>query len=382
MDAPCKVLFVEDDPDDARLVREALADAEGKPFRIKTVDRLEAALATLAEPDAEFDVVVLDMNLPDSRGMSTFRRVFEAVPNLPIVILSAEADEDFAIRAVQSGAEDYLVKGHEDAFWLARSLRYAIERKRERARWLAAETELKRRQEQFRIARRIQQKLFPSQAPDLPGFDISGAAFPAEETGGDYFDYLQIAGGDFGIVIGDVSGHGIGPALLMAETHAYMRAVTRTYADLEFILRLVNDLLSEDIEGGRLITLFLLRLSPRLRTFQYAGAGHPAFLFDASGDVRTLYPQSRPLGIDAETPFSTSKAHTLKPGDMLLLATDGTWEPADASDEPYGMSRMLELVAANRLEPAAEIIRRLRADVRSFAEPLRDDMTLVVVKSL
>src|SRR5678815_321118 len=137
-----------------------------------------------------------------------------------------------------------------------------------------AERELRENQEQFRVAREIQQRLFPKTAPTLAGFDIAGATYPAEATGGDYFDYLPMLNDCTGIVIGDVTGHGVGPALLMAETRAYLRILARNRENPAEILYRTNLVLAEDVGSERYVTLTLLQLDARAKTVSYANAGH------------------------------------------------------------------------------------------------------------
>jgi PAS domain S-box-containing protein len=125
---PLKVLLVEDNPGDARLFREMLAEVPSLPFRLETADRLSAALARLAAGD--ICAVLLDLGLPDSQGFDTFSRAYEQAPSVPILVLTGLDDEALAVRAVREGAQDYLVKGRIEGPWLARAIRYAIERKR------------------------------------------------------------------------------------------------------------------------------------------------------------------------------------------------------------------------------------------------------------
>ena len=123
-----RVLLVEDNPGDARLLREAVAEVRGPEFEWVTVERLGEALRRLREE--RFDVVLLDLSLPDARGFETFARAAEEAPNLPIVVLTGLDDEELAVRTVQAGAQDYLVKAHVDGHPLVRAIRYAIERRR------------------------------------------------------------------------------------------------------------------------------------------------------------------------------------------------------------------------------------------------------------
>src|SRR5581483_6446967 len=136
--------------------------------------------------------------------------------------------------------------------------------------------EAERLRAEMRIARQIQQKLFPVAPLPLPGFDISGASHPAEATGGDYFDYIPLRDGGLGVVIGDVSGHGYGPALLMAQLRAYLRAFLMTHTDIAEVVGRVNAALASDDLEDHFATLLLGRLDPRTRAFTHVSAGHTA----------------------------------------------------------------------------------------------------------
>lgn len=142
VDAPVRILLVEDNPGDARLLRETLRDAESLRFELTHAGRLSDALDRVrAEPA---DVVLLDLSLPDAHGMDTVARMLEAAPSVPIIVLTGLADETVAVLAVQAGAQDYLVKGTVEGATLGRAIRYAMERKRletERAELLRAERE-------------------------------------------------------------------------------------------------------------------------------------------------------------------------------------------------------------------------------------------------
>lgn len=123
-----KVLLIEDNPGDMRLVKEALTEAAGTPFELEHVNRLAAGVERLTE--GGIDVVLLDLSLPDSQGLDTLCKVRARAPEVPIVVMTSLDDETIAIKAVQSGAQDYLVKGQADSNLLTRSMRYAIERHR------------------------------------------------------------------------------------------------------------------------------------------------------------------------------------------------------------------------------------------------------------
>lgn len=248
-----------------------------------------------------------------------------------------------------------------------------------------AERELREHEEQFAVAREIQQRLFPKTAPACPGFDIAGASYPAEATGGDYFDYFHMPGERIGVVVGDVTGHGVGPALLMAETRAYLRLLSVRREDVGDILTRANSILAEDVGGERFITMFLLRLDPKTRELEYASAGHPAgFVLDAAGAIKaTLKRTGIPLGMKPDTEYKSAPLLTLAPGDLALLLTDGIEEASAPDESLFGVERILEVVRAHRAQPARNIVEALYQAARTFAgqAPQIDDITAIVIKA-
>jgi phosphoserine phosphatase RsbU/P len=262
---------------------------------------------------------------------------------------------------------------------IAAQLGGVIQRKR-------AEQELRATEEEFRAARDIQERLFPKQAPILPGFDISGWSHPASAAGGDYFDYLSMPCEHWGIVVGDVTGHGIGPALLMAETRAYLRVLAQSHEDLGAILTASNRVLADDIGVERFITMLLISLDTRSRTLHYANAGHPSgFVLDASGAIKAeLRRTGVPLGIKPDTQYQNGQAVQLDAGDLVLLLTDGIDEAVSPKEELFGIDRALAVVRERRTRPAIEVVEALDQAVREFSQnaPQLDDATAVVIRVL
>jgi phosphoserine phosphatase RsbU/P len=249
-----------------------------------------------------------------------------------------------------------------------------------------AERELRENQEQFAVAREIQQRLFPKSAPDVPGFDLAGVTYPAEATGGDYFDFLPMTNNSVGIVLADVTGHGVGPALLMAETRAYLRTLAANREDLSEILSEVNRILAEDIGGERYVTLFLGRLDPVTRKFSYVSAGHPAgYVLGPDGAMKKQLKRTGvPLGIRSDTKYSSAEEVELAAGDLVLLVTDGIEETMAPDDTFFGVERALEVVNANRDKPARQVLEILYSTVREFSRqaPQLDDVTAILFKVL
>lgn len=248
------------------------------------------------------------------------------------------------------------------------------------------ERELRENQEQFQVARDIQQRLFPKSAPACHGFDIAGASYPAEATGGDYFDYLPMLQDRLGLVVGDVTGHGVGPALLMAETRAYLRVLAGRREDPGEILTRANSVLAEDVGSERFITLFLGRIDPKTREFIYASAGHPAgYVLDANGGIKaTLKRTGIPLGMKPDTQFASAAEMILDSGDIVLLLTDGIEETSAPDDTLFGTERILETIRTNRQKSAREIVQALYEATRDFSKhtPQIDDITAIVIKAL
>lgn len=260
----------------------------------------------------------------------------------------------------------------------ARSLRRQVKKRRQ------AEQVLWERETQMLAAQQIQERLLPAGPPLLPGFDVAGASSPAEFTSGDYFDYVPLRDGSLGLVIADVCGHGLGPALLMASTQAFLRSSAEVHDDLGKILGHVNHCLTDVAEQHRFVTLFLGRLDPHTRTFTYASAGHPTgYVLDASGAVKArLESTTLPLGIAPETTFPIGTKVSLEVGDTVLLLTDGILDAQSSASDAFGTERLLETVRAARACKAAEIIARLFEAVRAFCGPekLIDDITAVAVR--
>ena len=229
-------------------------------------------------------------------------------------------------------------------------------------------------EEQFRVASEIQQHLFPRKAPQLDGFDIAGASKPAAATGGDYFDYLTTSDSQLALAIGDVSGHGIGPAMLMAETRAYLRILTRA-----------NTMVGEDVGEERFVTMLLAKLDPEKRTLVYASAGHsPAFILGSDGAVKSkLRRTGMPLGVMQDAEYTVSKPLRLAKGDVLVLLTDGLEETANTEGELFGVDRILQAVHQNRQSKAAKIVESVFETLKDFSgNPEQvDDLTMIVAKA-
>jgi len=248
-------------------------------------------------------------------------------------------------------------------------------------------TDLLKRQEQeveMRVAHAVQQRFYHTSA-NVPGYDIAGSSYPATETGGDYFDFITLPDGSLAIAIGDVSGHGIGPALVMAEMRAYLRAFAATGMEIHEIMTQLNRALEADLDGGRFVTLFLARLDPRKRELAYVSAGHiPGYLLNGSGKLHlTMESTAPPLGILPDYEFPAPDKMPLRTGQILLLTTDGIIDSMAEEDMECGMTRAIKFTGEHRGNSAREIVDGLYRATRSceLNQTQEDDATLVVLKA-
>jgi phosphoserine phosphatase len=234
------------------------------------------------------------------------------------------------------------------------------------------------------IARDIQQGLLPKKIPAVPGYDIAGWSRPADETGGDCFDFIPLADGRLAVTLADVTGHGIGPALIMAETRALLRAFTEHAEKPHATLERTNRWLTDDLGEGRFVTTFFGLLDPKNHQMEYASGGHgPLFWYHAAeGRVEESSSTGLPLGLMEPLIISSAPPVPFGKGDMGILLTDGFLEAQTTEGEFFGTDRLVELSLKNAHLPAAEFIRTLTAAVDDFIRggPQLDDLTAIIVK--
>ena len=234
------------------------------------------------------------------------------------------------------------------------------------------------------IARSIQQGLLPKAAPKVPGFDIAGWNQPADETGGDYFDWQQLADGRVAVTIADVTGHGIGSALCMAACRAYARSGLAIEPDLGSFLSRMNQLLHRDLPSEKFVTLAAGVLNPSDATLHLISAGHGPLLFYSSSENRfhAYDAQGLPLGLLPGASYAGAQELKFGHGDVLLLVTDGFLEWTNTNDEDFGEERAKEVIRANHEMSSARIISELYSAVVKFAGPMPqlDDLTALIVR--
>jgi len=234
------------------------------------------------------------------------------------------------------------------------------------------------------LAGDIQRRVLPERAPNLPGFDIAARCISCDSTSGDYYDFIELTDGRWCLAVGDVSGHGFAPALLMMEARSLVRALAVAQRDLQQLLSDANRLLAKDLRDDMWMSMMLLVLEPGAATIDYVSAGHePAVLFSpASQQTQYLEATTHPMGVVSEFEFTSTERPVMDEGDVLFMCTDGVVETLNAQSELFGRERLQAAIAEAADQPAEAIIEAILAQVEQFrgGAPQHDDVTMVVVK--
>ncbi|GAA4543276.1 PP2C family protein-serine/threonine phosphatase [Pseudonocardia xishanensis] len=376
--APHRVLLVEDDPGDAFLVQELLAEVDPRV----TVTVAESVRAVVAENLlATTDCVLLDLNLPGSSGLEGLRELLVADPAAAVCVLTGLDDEHLGVAAVGAGAQDYLVKNKADGEVLIRAIRYAVERRRAEA------SMVRLREEQLVAAEsvRLERGLLPNLL--LGGSTVHGRQYyrsgrTRAVIGGDFYDAVRGPSGTVHAIIGDVSGHGPDEAALGALLRVSWRALVLAGVDEPQVLpKLQEVLVSERHEPLLFTTVCTVTVDPapaggarvRIRS-----AGHPPPISLRPGPVPLTPRVGVPLGVLTDTKWE-SETVELAPGWSLLLYTDGLIEGrGPGPDELLWQEGLVALLAGERddAELPARLVERAEA---VNGGPLADDVAILLL---
>lgn len=260
----------------------------------------------------------------------------------------------------------------------------ALENSRLAATVAAEVAQRERVQSELEIAQQVQQRLFPKAAPQVAGLQLAGVCRPAQEIGGDYYDFVSAPSGEVGLAIGDVAGKGISAALLMAGLQASLRGLTLAgISDLSDLMAKLNRLVYDASPANRFATFFYALYDPASRRLRYSSAGHnPALLMRASGEAVWLKTRGVALGLTRVASYGQGEL-TLEPGDCLVLYTDGVTEARNENGDEYNEERLKTLIAASAGNSAPQVLLSLLDDTASFvgAAPQHDDLTVIVARA-
>ena len=271
----------------------------------------------------------------------------------------------------------------DDDIWLAEALAAQAGVSLQRARLIDHFVAKRQMERALEIAREIQRGQLPAENPQVDGYDLAGFNEAADETGGDVYDFGATPDGRWLVTVADASGHGVGPAIVVAEARAMIRAASLDTWELSRALGTTNTLLDADLDG-RFVTCFLGLLDPAADRLTYASAGHgPMLFYRAADDTFTeVSATGLPLGIMSESDYSETMDFDFAPGDLAVITTDGFFEAAAPDGEDFGTERMKDLLRAHRDRSAAEMIAVLYEEVTAFVgdQPQADDLTAVIIK--
>jgi serine phosphatase RsbU (regulator of sigma subunit) len=375
-----RVLFVDDDPKILAAFRRQLR----KKIDIETVGSGPDGLKAIRS-SGPFSVVVTDYCMPDMNGIEFLTQVREVAPETVRMLLTGSADLKAAIQAVNQGnifkfltkpcSQDDLVEALLTGIQKYRRTHKERKYNKRTRRWLAQ-------------AMDIQQGLMPSATPAVDGLDIAGRSIYCDQTGGDYYDYFEKGPPEdrrIGVVVGDVSDHGLPSALLMTTARAFLRESTTREGSVASIVASVNRQLTRDVQSsGHFMTLFYAEIDYLTKSIRWVRAGHdPALLYDPrSGSFEDLAGQGGlPLGVFEEAAYEEYR-RPLAPGQIIAIGTDGIWEARNSEGRMFGKKMLQEALCHQAGRRAAEIVEHVLEALKRFLFPLdiQDDATLAVIK--
>jgi sigma-B regulation protein RsbU (phosphoserine phosphatase) len=265
---------------------------------------------------------------------------------------------------------------------LAAQCAVAMQRAHMTEKLVAAET----LRHEIAMARQVQMATLPSSPPIVPGYELAGTFQPADETGGDTYDFVPCRDGGLFVLLGDATGHGVGPALCATQVRAMLRVAERLGANLDDTFRHINDQLVDDLPEDRFVTAFLGRLDPEAHVIDYHSGGQgPLLLFHAVDGACDLFPPTTfPMGAISLPSTGPPGRLFLEPGDVFALLSDGIYEYENREGKQFGDEGVARVLRANRGASMAQVLEALLGEVRAFADgaPQLDDVTVVLLRRL
>ena len=244
--------------------------------------------------------------------------------------------------------------------------------------------ELERTEYEMETARGIQQSFLPESPPIIEGFELAALNLPARQVGGDFYDFIPVSEGKWGIIIADVSGKGVPAALFMALSRTLVRANVADNPTASQAMQKANRLISQEAKMGMFVTLFYAVLDPEKRRLQYVNAGHnpPFVVKKSSGDVILLRASGIAMGVIDDVSLE-EKEIELDSNDIVVFYTDGITEAINSAGEQFGEKRLVETINRNADLPVKDLVGRVKDEVFTFAQdqPQFDDFTLVILKA-
>lgn len=377
-----RILLVDDDP----LLLAGLKRQLRRHFHIQTATGGQEALHMVEAQDDPLMVVVSDYRMPGMNGIDLLARVKALRPDTVRMMLTGSTDLRTAIQAVNEGNIFQFHLKPCPADDLARAIEEGVAHYRKAS---ARTSQIKTMEKSMALASEVQRNLVPKDHLTTEGLEIAGQSQWCDETGGDYYDFFpRRVGGQphTGIVIGDVTGHGISSALLMTTARAFLRERITAPGSTAAIMTDVNRHLARDVDGtNRFMSMFYCEIDGNRRHICWTRAGHdPALIYTPGSEtIDELAGPGFPLPLGVmETAVYEESQREVQPGQVIVISTDGIWEARSPQGEYFGKNRLMALVRALADESATKMACSIIEALDTFRHPLpsEDDATLVVIK--
>jgi sigma-B regulation protein RsbU (phosphoserine phosphatase) len=329
----------------------------------------------------EFDVVLMDLNYTrdttaGGEGLELVSQIRLLDENLPLVVMTAWSSVDLAVEAMRRGANDFVQKP-----WGNQQLLEKLETQVERCRSLRQAQ--RQRADELKDAREIQDNLLPKSIPQAKDYEIAGMTQPVRYVGGDYYNVVRISETQTVLCIGDVSGKGMPAALLMSSLQAALKPLMWDCRSPRELCRRLNRILCEIAPVGKFVSFFYAVLDTEDNSLTYCNAGHnPPVLVRANGTASELNAAGAVLGQFPDWVYEQSDLQ-LRPGDTLMMFTDGLVEAGDQHNEPFGEERLIEIAREHRGSGAEALKDRLmQAASEHCGGHFQDDASMIVLRAV
>ena len=338
-----RILVVDDEPDVEPLVLQRMRrNIRSGQYQFVFAQNGVEALEKLGD-DADIDMVLSDINMPQMDGLSLLERIPEVAPDTRSVIISAYGDMKNIRAAMNRGAFDFVTKPLDFD-----DLRVTIERTLNNLEaWREAESSRVRLaaiENELDVASKMQQSILPTEFPTTDSYEVFGSMTPAREVGGDFFDIFNLENGCVGLAIADVSGKGVPAALFMMASRTLLKGSAIGLNDPGKVLGEVNDLLYDDNDAMMFVTVFYAVYNPETRELTYANGGHNLPVIVHADGENTVIPSTNGIALGI-LPGGEYEQNSIacRPGDTVVLYTDGVTEAINVRAEEFGMERLHDI---------------------------------------
>ena len=371
------ILIVDDTPTNIGVISGALKDT----YKTKIATNGEKALA-LACAEEKPDLILLDIVMPGMDGYEVCSRLKSdpATSEIPVIFLTGQTGAEDETRGFEVGAVDYVHKPFSPAVVRARVRSHILLRE---ARAQLAEQLLALNNE-LEMARQIQLSILPHSIPALPGLEIAARFFPMTSVAGDFYDFIQVDDKHIGILIADVSGHGLPSALIASMLQVALKGQAHHASEPAKVLTGLNLALCGKFSQN-FVTAAYMYMDLEKHLLRYAGAGHPPVLHwrNSAGKTGQVLENGLVLGMIEEAGYEALEL-ALEPRDRYVLYTDGVVEAANPARELYGTDQFMQFIDSNRALDTGPFADALLAEIakwtgQSAAQSQQDDITLLVI---